>query len=201
MLPSVLLRIVSFIIWLKFYFKHGLKSGKWNLIHPNVYTLQSLASIITLIIVNTYLTIWGLSCVIKAKAALALAQMSRMWFFQVMCSSKWYFAKGVSISAKPNCYKTFVRPILQYASPIWVPYLQVDISALEKGTTYCSLICTEWLLLEKQRYCYVKLTWLAYSRSYALQNLSYWSSIFITKPNIHIHQRSLTTFQATICQT
>jgi len=33
---------------------------------------------------------------------------------------------------KSNCYKTFVRPILEYASPIWVPHLQTDISALEK---------------------------------------------------------------------
>jgi len=33
---------------------------------------------------------------------------------------------------KSNWYKTFVRPILEYASPIWVPHLQVDISTLEK---------------------------------------------------------------------
>ena len=33
---------------------------------------------------------------------------------------------------KSNCYKTFVRLILEYSSPIWAPYLQKDISALEK---------------------------------------------------------------------
>ena len=33
---------------------------------------------------------------------------------------------------KSNCHKTFVRPILEYASAIWAPHSQVDISAIEK---------------------------------------------------------------------
>jgi len=32
---------------------------------------------------------------------------------------------------KSNCYKKFVTPILEYASLIWAPHLQKDISALE----------------------------------------------------------------------
>ena len=28
---------------------------------------------------------------------------------------------------KANCYKSFVRPILEYASPVWSPHLQCDI--------------------------------------------------------------------------
>ena len=35
-------------------------------------------------------------------------------------------------SAKFHCYKSFVRPMLEYASPIWAPYLQSDICAIVK---------------------------------------------------------------------
>ena len=36
------------------------------------------------------------------------------------------------ISVRSHCYKSFVRPILEYASPIWAPHLQSDICAIEK---------------------------------------------------------------------
>ena len=33
---------------------------------------------------------------------------------------------------KANCYKSFVRPILEYASTVWSPHLQCDIQQLDK---------------------------------------------------------------------
>ena len=33
---------------------------------------------------------------------------------------------------KANCYKSFVRPILEYASPVWSLHLQCDIQKLDK---------------------------------------------------------------------
>ena len=48
---------------------------------------------------------------------------------------------------KSNCYKTFIRPILEYASPIWAPHLQTDISALEKAqrtVTRCAMNNYSW---------------------------------------------------------
>ena len=35
-------------------------------------------------------------------------------------------------SIKSNCYKTFVRPILEYAVTVWSPYLQYQIHQLDK---------------------------------------------------------------------
>ena len=46
---------------------------------------------------------------------------------------------------KSNCYKTFVRPILEYESPIWAPHQQKNISALEKVQLYCRQIATQWI--------------------------------------------------------
>jgi len=33
---------------------------------------------------------------------------------------------------KANCYKSFVRPILEYSSSVWSPHLQTDIQQIEK---------------------------------------------------------------------
>ena len=35
-------------------------------------------------------------------------------------------------SIKSNCYQTFVRPILEYAAPVWSPFLQCQIYQIEK---------------------------------------------------------------------
>ena len=35
-------------------------------------------------------------------------------------------------SIKSNCYKTFVRPNLEYAVTVWSPYLQYQIHQLDK---------------------------------------------------------------------
>ena len=59
-------------------------------------------------------------------------------------------------------YKTLVRPILEYASPVWCPYLVKDIIALEKSResiTPCAwpekyearLKILNWPTLEKRR--------------------------------------------------
>ena len=40
---------------------------------------------------------------------------------------------------KSNCYKTFVRPILEYVSPIWTPHLQADVSTIDK--IQCTAAC------------------------------------------------------------
>jgi len=62
---------------------------------------------------------------------------------------------------KSNCHKIFVRPI---SSPIWAPHLRTSRCV---RTIYCSSMCTEWLLLDKQCYHYVKLIWLECCRAYS----------------------------------
>ena len=44
-------------------------------------------------------------------------------------------------------YEAIVRPILEYGSPAWNPYLQKDISALEKVQDRCSKLCSPPLSL------------------------------------------------------
>ena len=45
-------------------------------------------------------------------------------------------------SIKSNCYKTFVRPILEYAVTVWSPYLQHQIHQLDKvqRSTTCFVV-------------------------------------------------------------
>ena len=33
---------------------------------------------------------------------------------------------------KSNCYKTLLRPVLEYAATLWSPFTQYDISRLER---------------------------------------------------------------------
>jgi len=33
---------------------------------------------------------------------------------------------------KSNCYKTFMQPILEYAAPVWSPFLQCQIYQIER---------------------------------------------------------------------
>ena len=102
---------------------------------------------------------------------------------------------------KSNCYKTFVRPISEYESPIWAPHLQKDISALEKVQRTAARYAMNnysW------RSSVTKLSRLAHSQissslfqvSYVLQNIQRLHrssiSILISNSNIHQLQRSFT---------
>ena len=40
--------------------------------------------------------------------------------------------KGCSINTQTQCFKTFVRPLLEYASIVWDPHYKKDIDILEK---------------------------------------------------------------------
>ena len=42
-------------------------------------------------------------------------------------------------SIKSNCYKSFVRPMLEYAAVVWSPHLQYQIYQIEK--IQCSAAC------------------------------------------------------------
>ena len=33
---------------------------------------------------------------------------------------------------KPNCYKSFIRPILEYATPVWCPFQQPQINQIKR---------------------------------------------------------------------
>ena len=37
-----------------------------------------------------------------------------------------------STTIKSNCYKSFIRPILEYAAPVWCPFQQTQIHQIER---------------------------------------------------------------------
>jgi len=43
-----------------------------------------------------------------------------------------------TINAKINCYKSLIKPVLEYACAIWDPYLQKDILAVEAVQRRCA---------------------------------------------------------------
>ena len=45
-------------------------------------------------------------------------------------------------------YKTIIRPILEYASPTWSPWLQKDIDSLERMQRRCLRLCGDRVNLE-----------------------------------------------------
>jgi len=54
-----------------------------------------------------------------------------------------------SMSAKlSTLYNTIIRPVLEYASIIWNPWLRKDISALDSVQRKCEKLCTEKISFE-----------------------------------------------------
>ena len=45
-------------------------------------------------------------------------------------------------------YKSIIRPVLEYGSPVWAPWHKKDITALDKVQAKCTKLCNDNLELE-----------------------------------------------------
>jgi len=67
-------------------------------------------------------------------------------------------SSSMSNLIKSNCYKIFVRPIVEYAVTVWSPHLQYQIYKSEKCSLFCRFISINstldhlsWPTLEQRR--------------------------------------------------
>ena len=58
------------------------------------------------------------------------------------CSYRRFYGHS-DVATLHQLYVSLVRPHLEYAAPVWSPYLQKDIAMLEKTQQFASRICTK----------------------------------------------------------
>ena len=50
--------------------------------------------------------------------------------------------RSCPMSTKINCYKAFVKSILDYAATVWSPYIQKDIDMVEQVQRHAARLIT-----------------------------------------------------------
>ena len=62
-----------------------------------------------------------------------------------------------STTIKSNCYKSFIRPILEYAAPVWCPFQQTQIYQIERiQYNMARFVMNDYILPIQQCCKYVK---------------------------------------------
>ena len=118
----------------------GAMSGSWNLTQINAKRCAFLKKMITQVL-NTILCGNQLKAVSEVKDLGIYITSNLSWSMQAnKCANKVNSVLGfIRRTVGPKnpqlfwkLYKSLVRPILEYCSPVWCPHLKKDLNTLEK---------------------------------------------------------------------